>query len=270
MLGYLLSDATNNRWLQRAHRWARKAHGWNSMSIVRRRMHKVRPPISAAFDTVVAQLCKVERGAWYSVGKSQWENSGIDQGFYGPAEAPYTGQQRAEIPYINAVCELVRRGQMELYRIPTIEEEKQRRPDRHSNHMGCANIDHGVNYLDLGFECPRMKFTVSKFRGFPFPAEKEDCSINIGRHGQMLEQFHGKKQFRDAWHLLLCDSFGIEIFFTCDEKFLKRHQQINEKLKAWGLRTRVMRPSEFCKDLGIAEIPIAPTDPYGLFRGTIR
>ncbi|MYB77787.1 MAG: hypothetical protein F4X83_12010 [Chloroflexi bacterium] len=194
----------------------------------------------------------------------------IDQGFYGPMEAPFTNDQRTEIPYINAICELVRNGQIDLYKVPTIEEEKKRSPSKHSDHLGCVNIDHGIKYKDLGFECARMKYTLSKVRGFPFPTEDKDCSMNIGGHAEILQYFTGKGQFRDAWHFMLCDSFGIEIFFTCDRKFLKRYEQIRSKVSMQRIRTQVMRPSDFCKKLGCYGIPVAPTDPYGLFRGTIR
>ena len=270
MLAYLLSDSTRNRWLQKFHRWDRIWRGRNNTKILRARMHKVRPPISAAFDTVVAQLCKIERGAWYSTGERQWGTGTVDTGFYGPMAAPFTNAQEAEIPFINAICQLVRDGQVALYAIPTIEEERRKSPRHHSDHMGCANIDHGIKYNDLGFECPRMEYTLSKILGPSFLQDKDDCSISIGRHALMLQQFSGKHQFRDAWHLMLCDSFGVEIFFTCDEKFLSRHNQIRDKLQSWGIRTRVLRPSEFCKELGIAGIPVAPTDPHGMFRGTIR
>ena len=270
MLTHLLSDSIRNRWLQKVHRWARIWHGRNNTKILRARMHRVRPPISAAFDTVVAQLCKIERGAWYSTGKCQWGTETVNQGFYGPMEAPFTNEQKAEIPFINALCQLVREGQMALYAIPTIEDERRKSPRHHSDHWGCVNIDHDIKYNDLGFECARMQFTLSKMRGNPFPKEKEDCSISVGRHALMLQHFSGKRQSRDAWHLMLCDSFGVEIFFTCDAKFLSRHHQLRDKLQSWGIRTRVMRPSEFCKELGIAGIPVAPTDPFGMFRGTIR
>ena len=270
MLRQFLSDATRKRWQQKVYRWARKTHGRNNTKIVRTRMHKVRPPISATFDTVVAQLCKIERGAWYSTGKSKWGTELVDQGFYGPMESPFTDEQKTEIPYINTICELVRNGQMDLYQVPTIEDEKRKSPKRHSDHTGCVNVDHGIKYKDLGFECGRMKFTLSKVRGFPFPQENDDCSMNIGGRAAMLQHFSGKHQSRDAWHLMLCDSFGIEFFFTCDGKFLRRYNQIHDKLALWGIRTRVMRPSEFCNELGCRRIPVAPTDPYGLFRGTIR
>ena len=191
-------------------------------------------------------------------------------GFYGSMEAPSTEDQRAEIPFINTLCELVRRGQMELFQIPTLEDEKRRRPDRHSDLLGCANIDHGVKVKDLRFECPRMKFSLGTSRQSLFSPAEQDCSINLGKHHLLFEHFAGRGQFRDAWHLMLCDSFGIEIFFTCDEKFLRRYAQVRGRLNSGGLRTRVMRPSEFCRELGIPGIPIAPTDPYGMMRGTIR
>ena len=190
--------------------------------------------------------------------------------FYGPMESPFTDEQKTEIPYINTICELVRNGQMALYQVPTIEDEKRKSPKRHSDHMGCVNVDHGIKYKDLGFECDRMKFTFSKVRGSPFPQENDDCSMNIGGRAAMLQHFSGKHQSRDAWHLMLCDSFGIEFFFTCDGKFLRRYNQIHDKLAPWCIRTRVMRPSEFCNELGCRGLPVAPTDPYGLFRGTIR
>ncbi len=270
MLGRALSDATRNRWLQKAHRWARKLYGQNNIRLVRSRMHRVRPPISATFDTVVAQLCKIERGAWYSTGRTKWGPEELDQGFYGPMESPFTDDQRREIPYINAVCELVRTGQMDLYKIPTIEDEKKRSPSKHSDHLGCVNIDHGIRHKDLGFECARMKYTLSKIRGFPFPTEQKDCSLNIGGYAEFLQYFNGRGQARDVWHLMLCDSFGIEIFFTCDHRFLNRYKQIRTKMPVQGPRTRVMRPSDFCNMIGCRGIPVAPTDPYGLFRGTIR
>lgn len=270
MLGDFLSDGTRNSWLQQAHRWARKASGWSNRALIKARMHKVRPPMSAVFDTDVSQLCKVERGAWYSTGEQEWAGKTIETGHYGPMESPFPEHQKAELPFINAICEMARRGQMELYSIPSVDHEKSKRPDRHTDQLGCVNIDHGIKFKDLGFQCAKMSYSLDKFRGFPFPTEQEGCSISIGRHGQMLKQFAGKRQQKDALHLMICDSFGVEFFFTADEKFLNRHKQVSDKLKAWGLRTLVIKPSEFCRRLGIRGIPIAPTDPMGIFRGTIR
>ena len=112
---------------------------------------RLHPPFMIRPDITVA----IERGAWYSTGKSKWGTELVDQGFYGPLESPFTDEQRTEIPYINTICELVRNGQMDLYQIPTIEDEKRKSPKRHSDHMGCVNVDHGIKYRDLGFECAR-------------------------------------------------------------------------------------------------------------------
>ena len=76
---------------------------------------------------------------------------------------------------------------MELFRIPTVEDEKHRRLDRHSDQLGCANIDHGVKVKDLAFECHRMKYLLGSESAIPvFLLEEQDCSINVGKYQDPL------------------------------------------------------------------------------------
>ena len=264
MLHRFLSDNTSIKWTQKLYRLARLILGQRNARLLRAKMHEIRPNISATFDTGVAQLCKVERGGWYST-----DNPKFDFGYYGPF-ARNVGGHEAEIPFINALCEMARRNELDLFAIPTIEKEKRENRHRHADHLGCVNIDHGVIYRDLGFMCPRIGYSLSNYRGFPWGIDSENCSIANGPYFEVFKHFPGKGQVGDAWHLVLCDALGIEIFFTCDEKFLRRCKQVEEKIRMAGIRTKAMRPSEFCKKLNITGIPIAPTDPQGFFRGTIR
>ncbi|SOB89283.1 hypothetical protein SAMN05421512_101192 [Stappia indica] len=269
MLGRFFTESKRFRWLQKLHRWQRISSGWAHDILLRNRMHRVRQPISAAFDTNVSQLCKIERGVFYNEGPQKWGDIVFETRTYGLAEAPVGGKLKEEIYYLNSICELVRRGRINLYRIQTIEGEKNRKKSKHSNQLGAVNIDHGIKYHEMRFECEKLKYKFGKILSNAHERTKEDCSINVGRYAYLLKHFKGK-QANDAWHLMICDSFGIEIFFTCDERFIDRYNQISKKIHYENQRCKPMLPSDFCKALGIKATPYAPVDPQGLFRGTIR
>ncbi|TCM80495.1 hypothetical protein EV216_1206 [Rhodovulum steppense] len=258
------------RWHQLVARAARINTGEVNVRRFEKLQSRVRPTTRIALDTTVFQIANYERGAWYSTGKAMWGDFEIDTGFAGPMNPVFPTSQQEQIPFLYSLCELARNGTVTFVLLPTVEGEKAEAKDKHSRSLGCTPLDHGIRYQQLEFSCTRMKFSHSVSWG-PLTKRKEDeCKFDIGRHSLIFHHLRGKSQQKDAWHLMICDAFGVDVFLTVDEKFIRSFRQIEERLVNLGFGTKVMTPKEFCEACNLRPTHPPDADPQAIMRGSIR
>lgn len=265
MIAWFSDEAARTRAAQRVFRWTRQIVGRTNARMFRSRMDRVRPKLTMAWDTQIFQMCRIERTVWYTLKHAKGETA-----FLGPEAKQFTEKQTGEVPFLNAICELARRNELEIYELPTVREERREAWNKHIDGLGSSGIDYGVRFSTLKFECSRLKHVMGRTLGPSWMRADDECLMDVGSHSLIMSYFAGKKQQKDAWHLMLCDAFGVEVFLTFDSGFLKRYSPVKGKLEKRGVRTKVYSPSQFCKTLGLSKIEIPPADPRALSRGFIR
>lgn len=239
-------------WYQKISRALRLNNGKINQTRLKFNQSKLRPRMRVVLDSQLSQICNFERAGWLETS----EENGNSFGHFAPFNPKFPELLKRQVPALYSIAELARMGELEFVRIPTIETERRQAPDKHFPAMFCVPLDHDVRYSELEFSCAKMTFQVET-RWTPLSNRgDQNCHFDSSKYQLLHSHLSGKGQRKDAWHYMLCDYFGIDVFLTADKKFLEGFQQIEARLNGLGVRTKAMTPDNFC-----LEAKLRPTDP---------
>ncbi|MFU8898293.1 MAG: hypothetical protein ACNA7L_05295, partial [Roseinatronobacter sp.] len=156
-----------------------------------------------------------------------------------------------------ALCELGRRGDAEILALPTILQEQQH--PRHGHYHGIERLDFDVPYMEYPILCAKMRRVSSRIMQ---PADQiDDCLRDVGNYQPLISHVGGAGQQRDVAAFIEADMADVDVFVSLDGKFIRPFRQIEKKLRQLGVRTHVMRPSEFCNEAQLQPIPFPAPNP---------
>ncbi|MCO4776263.1 MULTISPECIES: hypothetical protein [Lentibacter] len=221
----------------------------------------VRPKLRMVLDTQVRQLLADERIMEEQLSAQENSSNSWPQKRWFVVRPNHKARLSNEVDYLAAICELARKGEIEFVQIPSISSEMLGAKNTHAEYHGTKKLDHGIQYLHLNGICPRIKFTPSYIINSNQNPNISDCLVDVGRHSKLLKHIRGKKQTSDLWHYIVCDSFGIDVFLTADDGFIKAFRQVEENSNLLGTRTKVYSPKEFAQIAGVLPIEQAKIRP---------
>jgi hypothetical protein len=221
---------------------------------------RFRRKLRITFDTQVFQYCANERSENQGsiVKDGPW--AGLHQTFRKtiPGGKPSgQGDDPNEHGYIYALCELCRRADAEILILPSISQERQH--PRHGHYHGLERLDFDVPFTPYPILCSKMRSASSRI--MTSEEKSEGCLRDVAHYGPLLQHLIGKGQRKDVAAYIEADMADTDVFVSLDGKFINPFRQIENKLREAGVRTLVMRPSEFCKEAKLQPIPFPPPNP---------
>lgn len=220
---------------------------------------RFRRKLRLAFDTMVWQYCANDRVKEHEVIVESGPWSGVRQIFRETVAGPKPkgrGDDADELSYIYALCELGRHGDAEILTLPIISTETKHR--RHRSGHGAERLDYGVPFTPYPIICKKMKYSSSRILNND---PDDECLRDVAHYGPLLAHLKGDGQRKDVRAYMEADIADADVFISLDGKFINPFRQIESKLRENGVRTLVMRPSEFCKEANLRPIPFPPPHP---------
>ncbi len=244
-------------WYQFFSRKSRMHLGAYNSARLAQNLNKLRRVPRIAVDTQLLQLANFERPTWYT---EEWKlgPETHTHSFLGPYIPEFSQDLILQVPFLYSILELARNDQIELVVLPTVAAEKKKAPNKFNSGMLCRPLDHDVKYTTVDFGCSRLTHS----RGSSWPIgpvvdrDRDECRFELGKYNRIYRHISGKSQRGDVWHFTFCDAYGLDVFLTADEKFLKPYRQIQKKLHEDGVRARALNPRELC-----GECNLWPTNP---------
>ncbi|WP_448325544.1 hypothetical protein [Sulfitobacter sp. M13] len=218
--------------------------------------HKLR----ISFDTMVFQYCANERVDVQEVMVADGPWKGLRQG----VRKTISGRQPSgrdddadEQGYIYALCELGRRGDAEILKLPTVSRERQH--PIHGHYHGLERLDFDVLFTHYPILCSKMRRVSSRI--LTSSETPEGCLLDVANYAPMVQHLKGEGQLKDVQANIEADMADVDVFISLDAKFINPFRQVEAKLRKANVRTLVMRPSEFCKEAKLLPIPFPSPNP---------
>jgi hypothetical protein len=232
----------------------------NSMSLMNQG-GRFRRKLRIAFDTMIFQYCANERVGVQDVTVADGPWKGLREVFRETISGPPPcgeGADADELDYIYALCELGRRGDAELFDLPTTSRERQH--PIHGHYHGLERLDFDVPFTRYPIKfCEKMRRVSSRIVA---SSETTDgCLFDLADYTPMTKHLQGKGQLKDVKAYIEADMADVDVFVSLDARFIKAFRQIEAKLRKAGARTLVMRPSEFCREANLRPIPFPAPNP---------
>ncbi len=221
---------------------------------------RFRRKLRLAFDTQIFQYCANERSEDQGLIVENGPWAGLRQTFRKtiPGKKPSgRGDDPNEQRCIYALCELGRRADAEILILPSVSRERQHA--RHGYYHGLERLDFDVPFVPYPIVCSKMRYVSSRI----ITSEETGvgCLRDVAHYGPLFQHLVGEGQRTDVAAYVEADMADVDVFVSLDGKFINPFRQIESKLRKAGVRTLVMRPSEFCEEAKLQPIPFPPPNP---------
>jgi len=227
--------------------------GLVSLSTVPARMQLRRTgPLKILIDNSVLGHSITHESGWISTGVKKWGHLDIETGYAAriPVHSP-TNDTRTynEVRYLAGIAALAKRGALQLFDSSELKAEQFRQPMGRFrgygyfdlglfNNVKIANIDRGL-HLDL--QDPKEAQL------------KRVASCNDPQFRSLLKLL-GQKNSLDAYHIYTAERFGLFAFLHIDFRLEAVIAQHSTNPVLANLKTKVLKPSQLGKLLGLLPI----------------
>lgn len=219
----------------------------------------IRPKCRLALDTNCLFFLRNEKYSLDTTILLDGPWAGIPVGHAETVNPKRTVLQEQETAALNALCQLALDETLDFVMLPSI--RKEMKGTAFAPIHGVERLDRGIHYLEPEIQCERMKFALSYVVRGSEERLDDDCIADVGKFDALIKHASGEGQRLDTWHFIQAELSGIDVFLSADKKFLGAFRQVEPTLRKRGVRTLLMKPTEFCEKAKIAPIVPPPANP---------
>lgn len=167
-----------------------------------------------------------------------------------------------DICYLGSLVGLARYGPVKFVTSYELIEEQDRHPPARFNPTGLSAYSIlrmvKIDSVD-GEPCISVKLSRLRSNSKPDDLAKDQRGRIRAQDDELFKavmtHFVYEKHSQDAWHLRTAQVFGCPYLVTMDRKFINLYKQHQIKLRAIGITSEVLSPSDLGKRLRIVKIP---------------
>ncbi|MEM9910376.1 MAG: hypothetical protein AAF922_06290 [Pseudomonadota bacterium] len=199
---------------------------------------------------------------WVSTGTELWGGEvELETGYLArvPIHDPRKNNELlSSVQYLPGLVDLTKRGLLELWTSPELLDERLSQPSgRYSGYsLYSYSLFRSIKLHTV--RDPDYSVTISGHQDLLPTVEDQRSRRLAGRQDPLfvsLVNALGAKSTQDAFHIATAERNGIPVFLTMDFRLLKNLQAQRRNSAISSLRTRVLSPEQFGREVGLPPIP---------------